>query len=102
MLKVITSPCGFHRYAALFQQSIYYFGHPKIITYIDGADSQIRSDYIKFSLEKDKSKQIYDLIPSTRMFEYYILWGHSRDINVNITHLNAMLCKKYKNIDYYY
>ena len=103
MLKVITSPCALHRYAALFQQNTYYFGHPKIDTYIDGVRPQVRSKYIQLCLENDEhSKQIYQLIPSNIMFDYYILWGHSRDIDINITHLNAMLYKKYKNIDYYY
>ena len=103
MLKVFTSPCGLHRYAAVFQQSVYYFGHPKIVTYIDGVHPQVRSKYIQLCLENDENaKQIYQLIPSKIMFDYYILWGHSRDVDVNISHLNAMLCKKYKNIDYYY
>jgi hypothetical protein len=103
MLKVITSPSAMYRYAALFQKNIYYFGHPEIYTFIDGANSSTRNKYIQFCLEDEgKNKQIHQLIPSTPMFEYYILWGYSRSIDVNTTHLNAMLCKKYKNIDYFY
>jgi hypothetical protein len=103
MLKVITSPCAMYRYTALFQKNIYYFGHPEISTFIDGVQPHVRSKYVHFCLKnEDKHKQIHQLIPSTTMFEYYILWGYSRNIDVNTTHLNAMLCKKYKNIDYFY
>jgi hypothetical protein len=103
MLKVITSPCMMYRYAALFQKNIYYFGHPEISTFIDGVPPHVRSKYIQFCLEhEEKNKQIHQLIPSTPMFEYYILWGYSRNMEVNTTHLNSMLCKKYKNIDYFY
>jgi hypothetical protein len=103
MLKIITSPCALHRYAALFQKNIYYFGHPEISTFVDGVTPHIRDKYIQLCLENEgKNKQIHQLIPSTPMFEYYILWGHSRNIEVNTTHLNALLCKRYKNIDYFY
>lgn len=103
MLKIITSPCAMYRYAALFQNNIYYFGHPHILTFIDGVRPHIRSKYIQYCLEnEEKSKQIHQLLPSKSMFEYYILWGHSRDLEVNTTHLNSLLCKKYKGIDYYY
>lgn len=103
MLKVITSPCGMFRYSALFQKKIYYFGHPEITTFIDGASSHIRYRYIQHCLENnEKNNKIHKLIPSTEMFEYYILWGHSRNIEINTDHLNAMMCKKYKNIDYFY
>jgi len=103
MLKVITSPCILYRYSALFQKKIYYFGHPNIQTYIDGITPQIRYKYIQLCLEdNEKNKQIHQLIPSNVLFEYYILWGHTRNIELNTDHLNAMLCKKYKNIDYFY
>ena len=103
MLKVITSPCAMYRYTALFQNNFYYFGHPKISTYIDGVQPRVRSKYIQFCLEdEEKTKQIHQLIPSTTMFEYYILWGYSRSFDINIIHLNGLLCKKYKNIDYFY
>jgi hypothetical protein len=103
MLKVITSPCGLFRYSALFQKKIYYFGHPEISTFVDGNSLLVRDKYIQLCLEnEEKNKQIHQLIPSNTLFEYYILWGHSRNIEVNTDHLNAMLCKKYKNIDYFY
>jgi hypothetical protein len=103
MLKVITSPCAMFRYTALFQNNNYYFGHPNISTFIDGVSPHIRYKYIQLCLEdNEKNKQIQQLIPSTTMFEYYVLWGHSRNIEVNTDHLNALLCKKYKHIDYYY
>lgn len=103
MLQIIRSPCAMYRYASLFQHKIYLFGHPEISTYIDGATPSVRQNYIQFCLEnEEKSKQIHQMIPSTFMFEYYILWGHSRDIVVNTNHLNGLLCKKYKGIDYYY
>ena len=103
MLKVITSPCTLYRYSALFQKKIYYFGHPEISTFIDGATLKIRYKYIQLCLEDNvKNNQIHQLIPSNALFDYYILWGHSRNIEVNTDNLNAMLCKKYKNFDYFY
>jgi hypothetical protein len=103
MLKVITSPCSMFRYSALFQKNIYSFGNPEISTFIDGATPHKRYKYIQRCLEdNEKNKQIHQLIPCTTMFEYYILWGHTRNIEINTDHLNALLCKKYKNIDYFY
>ena len=103
MLEIFASPKTTFRYSALFQKQLYYFGHPHINTYIDGASPDIRSKYIRFTI-KDRYKcvQIHNLVPSTSLFEYYVLWGHSRDININVDHLNALLCKKYNDIDYFY
>ena len=103
MLEVFISPRATYRYATLFQDKLYYFGHPHILTYTDGLKPHVRSKYIQLCLkDKYKSNQIVNLIPSTNLFEYYILWGHSQNIDTNINHLNALLCKKYKGIDYYY
>jgi len=103
MLEVILSQKLTYRYAALFKNNVYYFGHPNIMTYLDGIHPSIRSKYIDLCLQdKNKSIQIQNLIPCKTTFEYYILWGHSQNINVNINHLNSLLCKKYKGIDYYY
>ena len=103
MLEIFASPKTTFRYSALFQKKLYYFGHPNMFTYIDGVSSDIRYKYIRFTM-KDKYKcvQIQNLVPSRSMFEYYVLWGHSHNIDTNINHLNALLCKKYKDIDYFY
>jgi hypothetical protein len=103
MLEIISSPKNTHRFIALFQKNIYYFGHPNIHTYIDGVSPAIKTKYIQMCLkDKYKTEQIYHLVPSEYLFENYILWGNSRNIDVNITHLNGLLCKKYKGIDYFY
>lgn len=103
MLKVFSSPKITYRYIGLIKNKIYYFGHPSIMTYLDGVDTTVRSKYIKICMQdKYKYGHIQNLIPSTFLLDYYILWGHSQNIEVNITHLNALLCKKYNGIDYYY
>ena len=103
MLQVISSHRMTYRYAGLIKNKIYYFGHPDIATYLDGIHPNVRTKYIELCMQdKYKSVQIQNLIPSTCLLDYYILWGHSKNIDVNITHLNALLCKKYKGIDYYY
>ena len=103
MLEIFTSPRTTYRFSALFQKKVYYFGHPNINTYIDGVSPAMRSKYIQMCLkDKYKCEQIHNLIPSAYLMEYYILWGHSRDVDINVNHLNSLLCKKYKGIDYFY
>ena len=103
MLEIFASPKTACRFTGLFQKKIYNFGHPNILTYIDGVSPAIKSKYVQMSLkDRYKCEQIHNLIPSTYLLEYYILWGHSRDINVNIDHLNSLLCKKYNDIDFFY
>ena len=103
MLAIFTSPKTAFRYSALFEKKIYYFGHPNMLTYIDGVSPDIRYKYIRFTMkDKYKCEKIQNLVPSRSMFEYYVLWGHSQNIDTNIDHVNSLLCKKYKNIDYFY
>ena len=103
MLEIFVSPKTSFRFIGLFQKNVYYFGHPNILTYIDGVSPAIKSKYNQMCLkDRYKCQQIHNLIPSSYLLEYYILWGHSRDMDVNTNHLNALLCKKYKGIDYFY
>lgn len=79
-------------------EKIYHFGYKDGTrygyTYIDGADDTARDNYRKRHLGNSTEKQLIDnLIPSAATFSYYLLWGKSRDLEKNITHLNNLMRK---------
>lgn len=102
ILSVRPSTLKNKRYMAVFRkpdgtERIYHFGYKYPngsygYTYIDGADETVRENYRKRHLANATENQlIKSLTPSASLFSYYLLWGNSRDIQKNITHLNNLM-----------
>jgi hypothetical protein len=97
MLRVNMSKNHTHRFMALFQERVYWFGNPNEPCFLDGVHVSVRDRYIESCLlNQTKTNRIKELIPSTDLFEYYILWGNSRNVDHNIRHIRELLYNKYK------
>ena len=72
----------------------YNFGLKGGSTYLDHKDKIKRDNYRRHHLGNPKEKQLIEgLTPSPALFSYYILWGDSTDININIRKLNKLIKK---------
>lgn len=92
IIKLVKSPRKNKRYRVYLENNEYFdFGLDGGNTYIDHGNKKKRDNYRKRHLGNDTEKHlIKNLIPSSALFSYYILWGDSTDINKNINILNKM------------
>jgi hypothetical protein len=99
IIKLMNSDKPNKRYKILMDNGkTYDFGLKDAIngTYIDHFDKIKRDNYLKrhYALKKERPF-IDNLIPSSSLFSYYILWGPYTNINKNIDYLNGLWKKKH-------
>ena len=99
ILRIIDSPLKTKRFRIYLDNNEHYdFGvKDKHETYIDHHDKMRRERYRlrHFNSEKEQP-YIKNLIASSALFSFYILWGNSTSIKTNINYLNKLLETKYK------
>jgi hypothetical protein len=98
IIKIIESPKLFKRYRVIMDDGKHYdFGLDTGSTYIDHHNDLLRKNYrLRHLGNKQEEYYIDNLIPSPALFSYYLLWGNSTSLRVNIDKLNAILENKYK------
>jgi hypothetical protein len=100
ILRIIDSPLKTKRFRIYLDNNNehYDFGvKDKHETYIDHHDKTRRERYRLRHYNSEKEQPyIKNLIASSALFSYYILWGNSTSIQTNINYLNKLLKTKYK------
>jgi len=101
IIKIENSPLKNKRYRITMDNNKQYdFGLKDAIngTYIDHFDKIKRENYLKrhYALKKERPF-IDNLIPSSALLSYFILWGPYTNINKNIDYLNGLWKKKHNN-----
>jgi hypothetical protein len=97
ILSVKPSTAKTKRYMAIWRkpdgtEKVFHFGQPGGFTYVDGASETTRDNYRARHLASPlEGKYIRGRIPSPALFAYWILWGDSRSMEVNIRKLNSLL-----------
>jgi hypothetical protein len=96
IIQIEESPLKYKRYRVFLDNGKHYdFGYKYGTTYIDGASELTRTNYRKRHLaNKTEKERIENLIDSSALFSYYLLWGESRDLIKNIYSLNELMNKK--------
>jgi hypothetical protein len=97
IVSVLPSSRQFKRYVATMDDGRqFHFGLAGASTYIDNGDKKKREAYRKRHYANVVEKQLIDnLVPSSSLFAYKLLWGDSTDINKNIRSLNNLWRKKH-------
>jgi hypothetical protein len=93
IVKIIDSPRKGKRYRVYLENDEYFdFGLNGGSTYIDHRDKKKRDAYRKRHYSNGTEKYLIDtLTPSPALYSYYILWGDSDDIMMNINKLNRKI-----------
>jgi len=95
IIKIVDSPLKNKRYRAELKDGRKIdFGLRGGFTYIDGADTLVRTNYWRRHLgNKTENRLIHDLVLSPSLLSAYVLWGQSRSIEKNVSVLNKLLGK---------
>ena len=93
IVKIIDSPRKGKRYRVYLENDEYFdFGLNGGSTYIDHRDKKKRDNYRKRHYSNGTEKYLIDTLkPSPALYSYYILWGDSDDIMMNINKLNRKI-----------
>lgn len=98
ILQIIDSPLKTKRFRIYLDNTNkhYDFGvKNKHETYIDHKDKVRRERYRLRHYNSERERPyIENLIPSSALFSYHILWGPTTSIKKNINHLNKLLQNK--------
>jgi hypothetical protein len=95
IVKIESSPRPTKKYRVILSDGKHYdFGLRGSSTYLDNKDVSKREAYRKRHLGNPLEKElIQGYKPSPATFSYYLLWGDSTDIKVNIRQLNRLMKK---------
>ena len=97
IVQIIDSPLKTKRFRIYLDNDKHYdFGvKDKHETYIDHKDKVRRERYRLRHYNSERERPyIENIIPSSALFSYYIIWGETTSIKKNINHLNKLLKNK--------
>lgn len=97
ILRIVDSPLKTKRFRIYLDNNKHFdFGvKDKHETYIDHHDKTRRERYRQRHYNSERERPyIENIVPSSALFSYYILWGESTSIKNNISHLNKLLKNK--------
>ena len=95
--RIVDSPLKTKRFRIYLDNNKHFdFGvKDKHETYIDHKDKARRERYRQRHYNSERERPyIENIIPSSALFSYYVLWGESKSIQKNISHLNKLLKNK--------
>ena len=95
--RIVDSPLKTKRFRIYLDDNKHFdFGvKDKHETYIDHHDKTRRERYRQRHYNSERERPyIENVVPSSALFSYYVLWGESTSIPKNISHLNKLLKNK--------
>ena len=95
--RIVDSPLKTKRFRIYLDNNKHFdFGvKDKHETYIDHKDKARRERYRQRHYNSERERPyIENIVPSSALFSYYVLWGPSTSIQKNISHLNKLLKNK--------
>ena len=98
--RIVDSPLKTKRFRIYLDNNKHFdFGvKDKHETYIDHHDKTRRERYRQRHYNSERERPyIENIVPSSALFSYYVLWGESTSIQKNISLLNKLLQKKNSN-----
>ena len=95
--RIVDSPLKTKRFRIYLDNNKHFdFGvKDKHETYIDHHDKTRRERYRQRHYNSERERPyIENVVPSSALFSYYVLWGESTSKQKNISHLNKLLKNK--------